>query len=697
MFGSYITIWKNAPFIRFLLPLMMGIILQWHFRLAVQHLWIVFVLSLFLLCPSFLLPSSYRYKFSIMNGVAVIIMFFTLGSLFVYYKDIRHDHAWYGNYYKTGDLVLVTFLEPPVEKANSYKALATVTALKEDNRFISSKGNVILYFKKDSTLLPLGYGFQIIFKKKLEEIKSTGNPGGFDYKRYNLFQGITHQVFLGKGDFVVLNRNKQGFFRKILFSIRRKVLSIIRKNIKGNKEQGLAEALLIGYKDDLDKNLVQSYTNTGVVHVIAISGLHLGLIYWLMVRLCKPLKKVKAIKWLVPVIILAGLWLFSLLAGGQPSVLRSAVMFTCIVLAENFSRKASICNTLAFSAFVLLCVNPYWIWDVGFQLSYAAVASIVIFMKPIYNWFYIKNKILDFIWKLNAVSIAAQLLTTPFSIYHFHQFPDYFLLTNFVAVPLSGIIVLGEILLCVISPVAFLAVLSGKILSWLIWLMNSYIERIESLPYSLWSAMQISIVQASLLAFIVAGIGYWLLEKQRIGAWVGIFALLFFVSLRSRSFYQANRQQKLIIYNVPRRQAIDVIDGRNCFFIGDKILLSDDFGINFYIRPSRILYRVRPTDRLSDFSLQQNSFQFHSKKFLLINKNSVLNRAISKIPIDFLVISQNPKLSLLNLSKTFDIKQVIFDGSANAGKIKFWIRDCDSLRIPYYNVSEKGAFVINLN
>jgi competence protein ComEC len=185
----------------------------------------------------------------------------------------------------------------------------------------------------------------------------------------------------------------------------------------------------------------------------------------------------------VAVIIISGLWLFSLLAGAQASVLRSAVMFTCIVLGKNFLRSSSIYNTLAVSAFMLLCYDPFWFWDVGFQLSYAAVLSIVIFVKPIYNWFYIRNKILDFIWKLNAVSIAAQLLTTPFSLYHFHQFPSFFLLSNFAVVPLSSIVVLGEIFLCSTFFFPFVASISGKLLSKFIWIMNSYIERIEALPY----------------------------------------------------------------------------------------------------------------------------------------------------------------------------------------------------------------------
>ena len=451
-----ISIWKKIVFIRFLIPLIAGILLQWNLQLPVSYSWYLLGASLLFLFISFFYSNYSRYRLAIINGIAITFIFLSLGSLGTWYKDTRHHADWFGKYYKPGDFVKLTLEEPLVEKENSYKALATITAVKKNDKLFSTNGNVIVYFKKDS-LPTLDYGSQIVFSVPLQEIKNAGNPGGFDYKRYCLFHNITHQVYLKPDNFFVLEKKNENLLKEILFSIRKKVLSILSRYIHGEKERGLAEAILIGYKDDLDKNLVQSYTNTGVVHIIAISGLHLGLIYWLLVQILKPLKRKKIFRWLNAVIIIAGLWLFSLLAGGQPSVLRSAVMFTCIVLAQGFSRKTSIYNTLALSAFILLCIDPFWLWDVGFQLSYAAVLSIVIFMKPIYNWFYIKNKALDFIWKINAVSIAAQLLTTPISIYHFHQFPGFFLLTNFVAVPLSGVIVLGEIFLCTISFLPFLA------------------------------------------------------------------------------------------------------------------------------------------------------------------------------------------------------------------------------------------------
>ncbi len=583
-----------------------------------------------------------------------------------------------------------------IEKTKSFKADALVSVLWQNERSLPVKGKIILYFKKDSILDNLNYGTQILINKPLQEIKNSGNPGGFDYKRYCLFNEITYQVYLRPEDFIVLPGKNEKWLDNFLINTREKVINILRSYIKGEKELGLADALLIGYKNDLDKNLVQSYTNTGVVHIIAISGLHLGLIYWLLVQLLRPLRKQRQLKWLSPILIISGLWLFALLAGGQPSILRSAVMFTCIVIGEIFFRKGNIFNTLAFSAFLLLCWNPFWLWDVGFQLSYAAVLSIVIFMKPIYNLFYIKNKALDFIWKLNAVTLAAQILTIPISIYHFHQFPNLFFLTNFIAVPLSSIILIGEIFLCAASFIPPVAVLIGKALSWLIWLMNSYIERIEILPYSLWDGLYINVFQAIMLVVVSAGIGYWLIEKRSKGLTAGLLALLAFAIIRTISFINTSNQQKIIVYNVPQKRAIDFISGRKYFFVGDSDLLQDDFSRNFHLQPARILYRIEPAASINTLWQNENYFMYEGKRIMLIDKEAYFPESGEKQAIDLLILSKNPKVYISNLSKFFNIDQIVFDGSVPLWKIKYWKKDCDSLHISYHDVNEKGAFVMNL-
>ncbi|HJS53059.1 MAG TPA: ComEC/Rec2 family competence protein, partial [Chitinophagaceae bacterium] len=661
---------------------------------------LVFGVSVLIIAAFFILSFFSRYKLSAINGIAISLLFISLGAFMAWQKDIRHDPAWFGSKYNKEAAIIVTLEEKPIEKTRSYKANASADFILQNDSCVKANGTIILYFKKDSVLPVLDYGTQLVITKPLQEIKNSGNPGGFDYKRYSLFQGITHQVYLKENDFEVLSTTNKKFLKEFIDDSREKVLNILRTNIKGEKELGLAEALLIGYKNDLDKTLVQSYTNTGVVHVIAISGLHLGLIYWLLTWIFKPPQKRKlnpiAIGWLRPIFILTGLWLFSLLTGAQPSILRSAVMFTCLVAGDSFERKSSTYNSLALSALLLLCINPYWLWDVGFQLSYAAVLSIVIFMQPIYHWFYIKNRILDFLWKLNAVTIAAQILTVPISIYHFHQFPNSFLLTNFLAVPLSSLILLGEISLCVLSFIPLIATFIGKILSWLIWILNSYIERVEMLPFSVWESLQISVLQAILLLVVAAGSGIWLMEKSKTGVKYALIAFLGLVGLRTVSFMDANNRQQMIVYNVPQKQAIDFIDGRRYLFVGDSDILADDFVRNFHIKPSRILHRIETGTRFENFHQQENLASYKNQKILAINKTTYFSPLQNKIPVDLLLISENPDLYLSQLEKTFSVKQVVFDGSCPAWKVNYWKKDCDSLNIPYHDVSEKGAFVMNI-
>ncbi|MBK5272001.1 MAG: ComEC family competence protein [Bacteroidia bacterium] len=695
---SYVIhFWKKNPFIRLLIPLMAGIAIQWHVQINERILLLLLLVAAAAVTAFFFIPLFKRYSFGFLTGIATCILFFCFGALLLWYKDIRNNDKWFGNFYHEKDALIVSLDEPLVEKTKSYKANATVSYLIDNKVKIAAKGKIILYFKKDSLLPQLDYGSQIIFKKSLQEIKNSGNPGGFDYKRYSLFHGITHQVYLKPGEFSILKEKKEKWLNKFLFNTREKVLDILRRNIKRDKERGLAEALLIGYKNDLDQALVQSYTNTGVVHIIAISGLHLGLIYWLLLQLFKPLKKRKNLKWLRPILIIAGLWLFSLLVGAQASVLRSAVMFTCIIFGASFNKKASIYNTIALSAFFLLCYNPYWLWDVGFQLSYAAVLSIIIFVRPIYNWFYFPNKLIDFIWKLNSVTLAAQILTVPLSIYHFHQFPNYFILTNFVAVPLASLILLSEIFLCIFSFIAPVAMLTGKLLTWLIGLMNTHIERIEGLPFSLWDGLLINTWQAILLIVFVSCSGYWLLEKSKTGLKIGLAALAGFVILRSYSFIQTERQQKIIVYNVPQHSAIDFVNGRNFLFVGDSDLVEEGFARNFHLKPSRILYRINETYTLNAFCGYKNYNKYLDKNILLLDKSISFQQRAEKSTIDLLVISKNPKVYITKLANAFNIKQVVFDGSVPAWKLNYWKKDCDSLHIPYHDVNEKGAFVMNLN
>lgn len=681
--------WRKAPFVRLLLAFAAGILLQWYLSFPFSALVGTAGFCLFLLLLYLFLPLRGKFKWQVFHGVLIAFLLATAGALSVWRADVRNRRDWIGHYYKPGDFALVTLQEPLVEKPNSYKALARVEALFQNNRLRPVTGRALFYFKKDTFVNALRYGTQILIAAPLQPIRNAGNPGSFDYKRYTLFQGITHQVYLTDRNFSVLAQHHTDTWKEILFSSRSNVLEILRRYIGGDKERGLAEALLIGYKDDLDKNLVQSYSNTGVVHVIAISGLHLGIIYWLLLLLTKPLKHRK-ISWLRFLTIVAALWLFSFLAGAQPSVLRSALMFTVIALGTVIVRRTSVYNTLALSAFLLLCINPFWLWDVGFQLSYAAVLSIIIFFRPIYTWLYFPNKALDFIWKLLAVSLAAQLLTLPISVYHFHQFPVLFLFTNLLAVPLSSVILIGEIVLCAVYFIEPVARLLGFVLEKMIRFMNYFIEQMDTVSFAVWNGLSVSVVQTVLLYGIIAGVGFWWLEKKRTGLWAALGCLLTFIILRTVSFMETTRQKKVIVYNVPKYRAIDVMDGRKCYFLGDAALLQNEMLRNFHVQPSRILHRI---DVNNITFVPQRIFSFYGKRIVTVDETGLLPANDSA---DVLVLSKNPRLYMTDLCKRLKIKQVVIDGTVPQWKARLWKGDCDSLRMACHDVSEKGAFVMNV-
>lgn len=688
MKDKIVPIWISAPFIRLLIPLVAGILFQWKFQLSFWSLAGILVLLLMLLSvySGTRLPAKYRW--SALNGLNIQLLLMIMGASAVWQNDIRNKADWIGYHKTSNEVYQVVLSEPLTEKANTWRTTAEIIYEKENDKWRPVTGKAIIYFKKDSVLPKLGLGSKIIFRQPLKEIMNTGNPGSFDYKQYCLFKGITHQVYLNKTDFILLPEKETDFLQQFIYKTNQQVIRILKTYITGNRENGLAEALLIGYKNDLDKDLVQSYTTTGVVHVIAISGMHLGLIYGILLLLTKPLKRLKSALFIRLVVILSGLWIFTLMAGGQPSVLRSAVMFSVIAVAEPITRRTSIYNTLALSAFVLLCINPFWLWDAGFLLSYSAVLSIMLFFQPIYRLIKFENRLIDSIWKLIATTIAAQILTMPVSVYFFHQLPLLFLLTNIVAVPLSSFIVVAEIIFCLIAFIKPVAIISGKFIQWMISFMNQYIERFNNLPFATWNSLYITLTQSLLLtACIFAGYA-WLLNKKKSYLFTALTCMICFLSIRAFSFINAEHQKQLIVYNMPHYQMIDVIDGRSCSYLSDPEISSADF--SFHIQPSRILHR---TVAAQTKALNSNDFMFCGQRIFVIDSTIQFTLATSKPAVDLVVLSKNPKLYIDNLNNAFAVKQIVIDASVPFWKARLWKRDCDSLHMPCWYVAEKGAYI----
>ncbi|MEO7291976.1 MAG: ComEC/Rec2 family competence protein [Ginsengibacter sp.] len=699
MRSFWVPIWKKAPFLRLLIPVIIGILLQWYNQFDMSKIILAGVCFAIAFIAFQLLPLVMRFKLQQVQGFILNLILIVLGSFVTYQKDIRHDHSWFGNVYHDSDYIVATINEPLLEKNKSYKAEVTVDNVLHKASLENTIGKVIIYFAKDSANeLSLKYGDRILIHKRLQEIKNPGNPGSFNYQRYSAFHHIFHNVFLKKSDWVLLDKKNINLFNQFLFTARQNVLNILRKNMKGHDDQlSIAEALLIGYTQDLDKDLVQAYSNTGVVHIIAISGMHLALIYVMLVWIFNKIPIIKRSKIIKVIFILSCLWLFSLLTGGAASILRAAVMFSCIVIGENFARKSSIYNSLAASAFILLCYNSYFLWDVGFQLSYLAVLSIIIFQKPIYHLLYVKNKWLDKLWALVSVSLAAQIFTFPVCLYYFHQFPTIFLITNIIMVPLSTVILFVEIFLIAFAWAPYLGTLIGKLTWWLVWLMNKIILWFNSLPFALWDRISATVATTIILYAFIICVGYWLLNKSRTAFRLSLLSLLGFIILTGYTKWQTANQHKLIVYNVPQHQSIDFIKGNTYKFIGDSVLLADGMLQNFHLKPGRIALQLnKEIDSIAEVHANNMFYQFDNKKILLIDRAIIFQPVEQKINVDYIIISKNPKLYIPQLATVFNCEQFIFDGSNSLWKIAKWKKDCEQLHLPCYSVPEQGAFIVDL-
>lgn len=683
-----IPFWKQAPFVRILIPACFGIIFQWYLPIQVALIWAI--LSLFGLLYYFFyrLPFFLRYRFRhvqhfLLCGIIVFVFMLTTED-----KNIRNCKIHFENVCREKDLLQIMVDEVPAEKQKSFKSVCKAEMIIHENKATRVSGKILIYFQKDSISQQLHYGDLILINKKPLPLKNAGNPGEFDNKRYLAFQNIYHQLYVKSGEYQVLNKNNASSLWKFIYSIQGFTLRTLQNHIKNNEALGIAEALLIGYKNDLDKETVQSYSNTGVVHIIAISGMHLGLIYMGLLWLFNCTPVVKRHKITKAVLLISCLWVFSLMTGASASVLRSAVMFTCIIIGNAFERKSSIYNSLAASAFLLLCYNPYFLWDVGFQLSYLAIIGIVSLQKPIQNLIYFETLIPRKIWEMTSITIAAQIVTAPVCLYYFHQFPNLFLITNLIAVPLSTFILFSEIALIAFSSISVLADFISLIIGKSILFLNYLIACIDRLPYSKTEHIDVNLTSALLLYVLIFFTISGLLKRNKKHLFVSVvFLVLFSLNQLLISISRIN-QKFFIVYNIPHQHSIDFISGHQYHYYGDTLKYK------IAIIASRKYYMTYNEDSSSTDNCSGNAiFNFYGTTIASIENKFINHGTLSVNHIDILLISKNAKVEIEEVYSALRPGIIVFDASNSLWKIEQWKKQCEALHLRYFSIPDSGAYI----
>lgn len=469
--------WNSVPFVRLLIPFASGILL--YKSRVIYPLAVLTGLGGLAVLSLRLLPVYRQFRLRYLWGLWLHLLLATGGLACMHLKDLKNNPIWFGP--KTYEYIVARTLTDAKINRGYQSYTAEVNIIRQGNKWLPANGKILLSLPVN--LPPLHPGSLIGFEKKPLEIGESSKSGRFDFRAYMALQQVFHQVRLRKDEITIVK--KAPATENLIISVRQNILRVLDTHFSG-KERALAKALLVGYRAELEKDLVTAYTNTGVIHIIAISGMHLGIIYAILIMIMKPLVFGRKMRVLVNVMVITALWIFTLICGASPSVTRSAVMFSSILIGESMGSENNTGNAVASSAFLLLCFDPLLLWDLGFQLSYAAVASLLIYNRAIIRIFSPDNGILLLSWNSIATSLSAQILTTPLVLVHFHQFPLLFILSNFVAVPVSGIILILLILIVALQSFPLIPAAFAALTSWCIAFMNKQVERIASVRYSVW-------------------------------------------------------------------------------------------------------------------------------------------------------------------------------------------------------------------
>ncbi|OFY23139.1 MAG: hypothetical protein A2W98_11760 [Bacteroidetes bacterium GWF2_33_38] len=643
---------------------------------------------------------------------------FVFGFLFVSGIELvnRKGYENHTTEFLNKGFIVASITENTTEKDKIIKAILDVKAIKSDNEWFSSEGKTIVYFEKDSLAKTLNIGDEIIFEPKFDEVENAGNPHEFDYKKYLAFHLITQQTYLKSGKWNVFKRAGSRGIMYYSEMCRQYLLSLFQQsNITGD-EYAVLSALTLGYNNKLEEDIKKAYSSSGATHVLSVSGLHVGIVYIVMGYLLLFLRKSKFGMILRTTILILFLWAYAFVTGLSPAVMRSATMFSFVVLGSALRRESSIYNTLASSAFFLIFLNPYVITNIGFQLSYLALIGIVFFQAKIYNLIYVKNYFLDKIWALVAVSIAAQLTTTPISLMYFHQFPNYFLISNIVVVPLSTLIVYAAMILLAFSFVPFLTVWLGKMLSFLVYALNKSVILVEQLPYAISSDIQIDGFQVLLFYVLIIFIGLTIVYRRVLYIQISFVSIVFILAIGIYNSYHAIHQKRLIVYNMRGTSAYNFIDG------DDNILFSNYQAKMDY---SKMLYSVKnnwlnmgvSNEKIIDLSqlgsqflfsnlmtidnrhifVKNNFIQYYDKRIYLLKDKIELDLVEnSKIKVDYIIVSNNCKVPIDELQHKFSNPKFIIDSSNSTTVVDYWKTVCKASKISFHNVNEQGAFVVEI-
>lgn len=701
------TDYAKYPFVRMLIPFALGVwccVCISSFRLTpTVTIGIALALLAMAAVTAFVLK-SYRHNWVFGAVMACYLVLAGYALTQVHQAETQKDY--YRNYEADAKYYVARVYDYPTERPNSIRTVLDLEYQFGDSlpsRPIS--GKVMAYFPKSDSAFALRYGDLIAIPAPVRAVTPPLNPGEFDYKAYLERKGITGQIYLKDEDWLDLQINNANPIYAFSYRFRDILLASLQRSGLSNDEYGVAAAILLGYDDNLADEVRKNYVAAGSMHILCVSGMHVGIIYLLASFLLGFLNRKKWQKVLKQALLLALIWFYALIAGLSPSILRASLMLTFVIVGEMIHRKGFIINSIAASAFVLLCVNPNNLLEIGFLLSYAAVLGIVVLQRPIYSWFVIKNKLLDRAWEITAVALAAQAGTIPFTLFYFNQFSTYFVLSNLFMTPISFIVVISGMVLLLVSWVPYLSTLVGYLVWGMVYVMNWVVAKIESFPGSIVKGLYISDLEFALLlvALLLLLLRVVLQKRQLFIAFLGTL-LLVMVSVTVR-MYSSEYQQGMMVFSLRNHTAVDFVRGGEHLLLADSTLMADASTVDYSMKGAwaqrHLSYHPQVFGLEEDFTngylcKKSNLVSFDGKLLALWDDALQCKDSLDyRLPVDYLLVRGKQKPDVQSAVNGYDAQLLLIDGSVPRYLAEKWRAQAEALNMPCYDLAE-GALEVGL-
>ncbi|MCX6334259.1 MAG: ComEC/Rec2 family competence protein [Bacteroidia bacterium] len=665
---------REIPFLRIGVPLCAGIVCGYYFRPDT----LFFIAALILIIAAF--PVSLLFNHNISNpayGIIFTLALFIAGLL-LYTREkssissLASEETYFSGYLS----------DYPEEKENSFKMIFKMESGMMGGDQIPLNGSILLYHKKDPACLSYLPGDRFIIKCRPLEITNRGNPFEFDYRFYMENRGIRYYAFTDSSDisgYSVPGRRKLAHSALI---IRERIIDMFReRGIEGDR-LALVAALTLGQKNMLDPEQKQYFIKAGVMHIMAVSGLHAVILSLFIFKLLFFLKgRLNIIRVLITLILL---WAFAFVTGLTPSVLRATIMFTFLHAGNIMKRPVNTVNSVLASAFVLILIRPSVIFDAGFLLSYSAVIFIICFYRDFYLKLRFRHRLPDLIWQSAAVSIVAQAGTLPLTIMLFNRFPTWFILSNIIIVPLSSIVIIVGCLVPLTFPITFISKPLAVLLDFLTGMTEYLTARTASLPLSTIDNIGLSITGCILLTITMFLSMRFLLVKKSIPAILPLSSLLLLVLSGTIRDISTRRSAELIVYNSIGHPTVGIRTGKVINIYSDTLPPGQEVTRHCaaqLLRPNLNLIPEKPcllkaddnalliTKHLNYIILAQN------KPDILIIEGGkpVLERIaqpVEKLKAVIVASGTNPGYQISKLIKSLNADTVHFAGREGAFRLK---------------------------